>query len=269
MNDRQSADDRLVRYLLGGDLTDAEQAAIEERYFSDDIYFDRLLAVEDDLIDSHVRGRLRGDAGSRFEKHFLASKRRREKWEAQRAITSFFRSRSEPVGFVSAVSRFLRSLSLAARVWTGVLAALLATSAILLSLGYLDLRRDTRDLESRTAELRQRLAQLPAIATFVLRPQRLRSGTGEQFQIPLGTKWVVLSVEIPQFANGYSIFTGGLTTAEGGQIWSQAGLSRTGSSIEVDLPVSVLKPGDYVLSLIASDHAGQIPLPAYEFRIDR
>ncbi len=269
MNDRQSADDRLIRYLLGDDLTDGEQAAIEERYFSDDVYFDHVLAVEDDLIDSHVRGRLGGDAGSRFEKHFLASKRRREKWEAQRAIASFFRSRSEPVGFISACARFLRSLSPGARMWAGVSTALIATGVVFLSLSYLDLRRHTTDLESRAAELRQNLAQLPAMATFVLRPQTLRSGAGERLQIPAETKWVVFKAEIPPFASGYSIFTGALSTPEGRQIWSQTGLSRTESSIEIDLPGSVLKPGDYVLVLNAADGARQIPLPAYEFRVDR
>jgi hypothetical protein len=108
MNDRQFVDDRLVRYLLGEALTDAEQAEIEERYFTDDIYFDRLLAVEDDLIDSYVQGTLSAGERAQFEQNFLASNLRREKWEAPRAIASFFRARSEPTGFLSAW-QFFRS----------------------------------------------------------------------------------------------------------------------------------------------------------------
>ena len=72
MSDSQAADDTgYSQILLGEALPESEQAEIEERYFTDDVYFDRLLALEDDLIDSHIRGTLSESETIRFERHFL------------------------------------------------------------------------------------------------------------------------------------------------------------------------------------------------------
>jgi hypothetical protein len=269
MNDRQSADDRLVRYLLGDALPDAEQTEIEERFFTDELYFDHVLAIEDDLIDSHIQGRLSDSERSRFERYFLASKRRREKWEAQRAIASFFRSRSEPAGFVSASIRFFGSLALGARLLLGISAVALLVGVSFLGWGYLDVRHKSGVLQFRFAALQEQAAGLPNIATFVLRSERLRSGSGTRLQMATDTRWVVLRLELPQFAIEYSTFAAGLSTADGQEIWRQTGLPRIASSVEINLPGSVLKHGDYVLSLSAVDRERQITLPAYQFRIDR
>jgi hypothetical protein len=269
MNGRQSVDDRLVRYLLGEALTDAEQAEIEERYFTDDVYFDRLLAVEDDLIDSYVRGGLSADERAQFEHNFLASNRRREKWEAQRAIASFFRARSKPTGFVSAWVQFFRSQTLGARTLATASAFIVIAAVIVLAWAYTDTHRKSDVLQAHLERLQEEAAKLPAIATFVLQPERLRSGNGEQLEIGPSTRWVVLRVEIPQLANGFSTFAASLNTADGQEISEQKGLSRDASSVEIVLPGSTLKRGDYVLSLTAEDAERQMQLPAYQFRIDR
>jgi len=47
----------MVRYLLG-QSPEEERDEVEERYFSDGGYFDRLLALEDSLIDDFVSGRM-------------------------------------------------------------------------------------------------------------------------------------------------------------------------------------------------------------------
>ncbi|MBI3950501.1 MAG: hypothetical protein HY314_08615 [Acidobacteria bacterium] len=79
-------DERLiVRYLLG-ELLEAEQIRLEERFFTDEEYFERLQAVEDDLIDDYVRGELSRRERERFEIYFLASPGRRERVEFARAL---------------------------------------------------------------------------------------------------------------------------------------------------------------------------------------
>jgi hypothetical protein len=110
---------------------------------------------------------------------------------------------------------------------------------------------------------------LPAIATFVLQFERLRSGNGEQLQIGPGTRWVVLRVEIPQLANGFSRFVASLSTADGQEVSEQKGLSRDVSSVEIVLSGSMLTRGDDILSLTADDAGRQMQLPAVQFRIDR
>jgi hypothetical protein len=83
-----------VRYLLG-DLTDDEQVEVEDRAFADHQYMERMLAVEDDLIDNYLRGSLSQLQRDQFEKRFLTSEQRRQKIEFARALAEVS-SRSVP-----------------------------------------------------------------------------------------------------------------------------------------------------------------------------
>ena len=67
-------------YLLG-ELSEPEQAQLEESYFADDALFERFLAVKDELIDAYARGDLAGEKRRRFEQHYLASEPRRQRLE--------------------------------------------------------------------------------------------------------------------------------------------------------------------------------------------
>ncbi len=62
----------MIRYLLG-DLSAAETDRFEERYFTDDEVFDRLLIVKADLIDHYLHGQLDEKQASKFESFFLQS----------------------------------------------------------------------------------------------------------------------------------------------------------------------------------------------------
>jgi len=76
---RQPVDEgMIVDYLLGAS-TEAETERLDEMSLTDDDFADRLRAVENDLIDSHVRGELSGDGLSKFNSHYLASPVRRDK----------------------------------------------------------------------------------------------------------------------------------------------------------------------------------------------
>jgi hypothetical protein len=58
--------DVLERYLLG-EVSDDERSEIEQGYFADDAFFDQLLDVQNDLVDSYVRGTLPPADRKRFE----------------------------------------------------------------------------------------------------------------------------------------------------------------------------------------------------------
>jgi hypothetical protein len=66
-------DDKLVSRFLLGDVTEEQKAQLEERFFSDDEYFDYMLAIEDELIDDYAQGALSERQREMFEKHFLNS----------------------------------------------------------------------------------------------------------------------------------------------------------------------------------------------------
>ncbi|HLE62954.1 MAG TPA: hypothetical protein VI750_07440, partial [Pyrinomonadaceae bacterium] len=66
----------MTQYLLG-ELSQPEQTALEERYFSDSGLFVQLLETENDLIDDYARGHLSATLRRRFEQHYLAHPKRR------------------------------------------------------------------------------------------------------------------------------------------------------------------------------------------------
>src|SRR4029450_11495709 len=69
---------KVVSYLLGK-LPPKEVLEWEERLFTDDELNEELAASADDLIHAYLDGQLSAEDRARFEAHFLASPRRRER----------------------------------------------------------------------------------------------------------------------------------------------------------------------------------------------
>jgi hypothetical protein len=74
-----------VRYFYG-ELSETEQAAVEEKFFTDAEFSEWLDEVETDLIDSYARGEMSATEKRKFEEKFLVSERRRERVRAASAI---------------------------------------------------------------------------------------------------------------------------------------------------------------------------------------
>lgn len=152
------------RYLLG-ELSEAEQAKLEEAYFADDSLFERFLAVKDDLLDAYSRGDLTGEKLERFELHYVTSKARRQKVEETReliqtASASSVNTITAPIqspelaksGGVSWSEWFARKFSLQPVLWrVGLVAALLLLTAA----GWIVLRQLHDRGERRSAEQAQ------------------------------------------------------------------------------------------------------------------
>ena len=85
-----------TRYLLG-ELTEQEQAALEERYLRDPQVFNQVLQVESELVDAYARGQLSTEMRARFEKSYLKHPARRERVEFARALTTRIDEREGPV----------------------------------------------------------------------------------------------------------------------------------------------------------------------------
>lgn len=91
-------EDEIRRFLLG-EMSDGERAAFEDRFIAEDAdLFDRIGVVEDELIESYVRGTLSSHEKTKFEKNFLTGKNRRarvvftremfDKLDAEKAATA-------------------------------------------------------------------------------------------------------------------------------------------------------------------------------------
>src|SRR2546423_6658479 len=78
----------MIDYLLGA-LPETDVERLDELSLADDAFAERLGAVENDLVDAYVRGELRGERFERFNTHYLASPRRREKVNVARTFLRF------------------------------------------------------------------------------------------------------------------------------------------------------------------------------------
>jgi anti-sigma factor RsiW len=77
----------MVRYLLG-ELSDSEQAALEEKYFTHPQVFDELVKAENELVDDYACGRLSPQLRERFEQYYLAHPNRRERTKFAQALAT-------------------------------------------------------------------------------------------------------------------------------------------------------------------------------------
>lgn len=74
-----SEEQKLIDRYLHGELDDAEQESLEERFFVDDDLFEQIEVAEMRLIDSYVRGEMDGAARERFESGYLTTPERSAK----------------------------------------------------------------------------------------------------------------------------------------------------------------------------------------------
>ena len=79
---------QLVSYLLG-DLSDEEAERLDELSITDDQFIERLETAETDLIDTFVRGELKGRILEQFEKCMMTTQRQRERVEFAIALNRF------------------------------------------------------------------------------------------------------------------------------------------------------------------------------------
>ncbi len=162
----------LTRYLLG-ELSDSEQAALEEKYFTDPQVFDKMVKAENELVDNYARGLLNPESREKFEQYYLAHAKRRERAEfAQTLVTKldqFETHRSESlVREVPGWRRLLPDLSGGHRAFAFSIS--LALLLLLLGLGVLffKTRRSQEELartqaanaaqQQRDSELQEQLA---------------------------------------------------------------------------------------------------------------
>ncbi len=255
-----AADSKLVLYLLGALRPGDGLEVVEERLFTDDGLFDRLLELERGLVEARLAGRLGATERRLFDSYFLASPRRRALWESRRremaAAGGARRSASRPV------------FALPFRpAWAVAATCLLLAGGLVFSV--FSLRRSDRELaglRSRVTALAQRPAA--AVAVFPLVAGRARSVEPPPAVVP-ARDGAVLRLRLPDTGARYDSFDVALRTAEGDLLWRQRHAAADAGELPVLLPASALRPADYVLSVCGESGGGCVPLPSYVFRVPR
>lgn len=176
----ENNEERLVGYLLR-ELPETEWEALEAEFFADPTLLARLEAVEHDLIEGYVSGKLEAAQHAKFEKVYLDSRQRREKVEFYRALAS-------TLPLVSSIPLQLREAEkvswwqsfVVGRTFPGFAVATLLVllfGGIWLAREYQQLRQKTAEVETQRALLAQRetelRVQIAQIATMESRNSEL------------------------------------------------------------------------------------------------
>jgi hypothetical protein len=87
MDERLNIEQQMIRYLLG-ELSIKDKLEMEMEYFTDPEIFDLLLAVEHDLIEGYVNGKLSPSGRLRFERSYMATPLRMEQVRFFQTLTT-------------------------------------------------------------------------------------------------------------------------------------------------------------------------------------
>jgi len=254
------------RYLLG-DLPEAETVALEERYFADPEAFEQVWAVENDLVDDYVAGRLDSAEQERFESHYLSSPPHRERVAAARALRgrssdSLTASRAKPGSFTWWLVAAVLPLLLGA-MW--LLTRRTAERPIVVEAPQTPTPGPS---EIRTPPSPSPALRPPVVVAFALSPILVRGGKEQpKVDIPPGTDEVVLNLGGEQVAANRLTFV--LRAVDGAAIVSgraePAPRSLPWLVASVRVPAARLPSGDYILVLSAA--GDDEPLNQYYFRV--
>lgn len=280
--------DELVQYVLGV-LPPEETERLDEASIVDDDIAARLRRVEDDLVDSYVRGQLSGDTLAQFESHYLSSRHRRERVEFARKFLRAVDKVDKETGPVAAdvqpkpgASKLVATLAVAATL------SLVAGGALLLQTVRLgrglreaqsdrvtvdqrarDLEREVNDLRAANTAAAKELARAresaatvvreAATVALVLLPQTRSIGPVPTLTMPAGTDQ--LGFELRLESNDFPSYQVGLRDPAVNTViwrsgWIAAKSSAGQSSVRVGVPARALKPQHYSLDLSGRRPAG-------------
>ena len=153
-------EDLVRRYLLG-ELSEAEQTALEDEYFINPSEYDRLCKAEDELLDRYARGSLSEADRERFERSYLTNPGRRRHVMFAKALAQVVdenRAAKRAAPQTAGEERIERPdtglswLFHLARLPRGLRLALSTTAALLILLGGTWLVIETSRLRARLAE---------------------------------------------------------------------------------------------------------------------
>src|ERR1039457_2706492 len=165
-------DAHLTRFLLG-DLPATESSQIEERFFADNALFERICALEEELVRDFLRNRLSANNRHKFEARLRLSPELRRKTESVKAIMGGLGTEgnvpaSPPVRVWSALRRICAPNGPA---------MLAAAAAVILAVSTFWVADQNSRLRSRIGALQVELRRnqpRPVIVSFLLAPGRTK-----------------------------------------------------------------------------------------------
>jgi hypothetical protein len=278
----------MAQYLLG-QLPEEEQAELERRYLADDVLFEEILAIEDDLRDAYARGELSSTDREAFEQRLLTAPRQKQEQEFARNLCLYLGETGTqlvpPGQPVTKWKSLFRALGAQPRMV--LLPALSVTILVVIAGGWWLGRKSVQPMQLPPALHQTASGNSPGNAAptpgeeepeprtiAVVLSRGLVRGSEEQSKpvvIPPEVNRVRLEAPVEV---SYQRYEAVLQTVESKRIWSKNDLEAQafpgGKRILLYLSSSLLPPGDYILTVRGLPTAGNPETVAeYAFRIGK
>ena len=275
----------MTRYLLG-ELSEEEQAALEEQYVAEPRIFDEIVRAESDLVDDYVRGKLPRDARERFERVYLAHPQRRERVKfAQALVTRLdrpedFEAAAAPVVAARFASRTWRDALLRPKPALGfAFATLLIAAGVWMMVEVRRARqeagRNTSASAGQTPTARPDAPRSPIIAMLTLdvgSDVRAADTSGPtSLVIPASATEVRLQLRLRELESPtYRMI---VRRAGGAEIVRREPLTATAGAsaaiITLSVPADQFESGDYIVTLQGESRGGFEDLSRSLVRVDK
>ena len=258
---KREVTDALLREFLLGKLADEERERIEGLFLTDSPTRERVLALEQDLIDDYLEDSLSQGDKERFLARYAQTDEQRRKLRITGAIKDWAvreaRAPHPAAPTVSVWSRFWTWLRLKPRFVVPI--AVTIAIAIVLAIVWLNSRTEQR----KHLAIEQELAQLnspaslrevpPEMTSFDLRPVSVRSvGAQAELKIPAGIR--LIELQLPWIQNErYSMYQAVVRRVSDRESFTISNLQAESDgryTIRLRLPAQMLTRGDYQINLI-------------------
>src|SRR6266849_4815259 len=250
--------ERALRYLLGH-MSEPETITFEEEYFENDDLFQQMVEVQNDLVDSYVRGELSETERRQFENGYLGSSPKRKHVRFARALTNSSKPESTIatnwLARIAALPLIFRPAGHSKDSWLRPLTASVVAAIAVVLLFWAFTKHPFRPPHANE--------QIASIS-FSLEPGLTRLNGGTQISIPAEIKQVQFQLELARPA-GNENYRVVLNTPERTGVWSGAA-SLTANKAVVTVPAQALPRGDYTLELQANRNSTWEETETYYFR---
>ncbi|MGH9971797.1 MAG: hypothetical protein ACREBG_28935 [Pyrinomonadaceae bacterium] len=295
------SDDAVRRFLLG-QLSANEQPSFEQRLFLDSELEARVRLAEFDLADDYACSRLGAEDRERFEQRFLAGDDRKLKLNVSNALRDRFAFTQAPVRtttrFVKQLQSLLNFNRLIVRIAFGV-----AMLVVIVGGAWLMIKKEQRIKDGIKRVVKIRRSQppnaprethhapdnsapehratpstmldhegttpSPTVEIITLSPN-VPLESGKAPNINLSTGHYIVRLELAVKPEPSALYQAQLSTIAGQAVVTADSLKATevgGKKIDFDVPVGLLKAGNYRITLRRVSDSSKETVASYYFRV--
>lgn len=256
--------DALLREFLLGNVADEEQEQIENLFLTDPHTRERVLAIEQELIDDYLEDSLSGGDKERFVSIYAQTNEQRRKLRITKSITDWAATEASAPKAVAARASIWSRIGARLRLKPVFVIPIAVTLVIVVAIFLVHRLIEQR----RYAAIQQELAQLnsptslrevpPQMSSLELRPVSLRS-VERQTEFKPSSDIRIVEVRLPwvqkQSYSTYQVEVHRVDDAEVFTIHNLQTENEGGNVIRMRLPANILQRGHYLVSVrgIAND----------------